>query len=74
MAGCGIYYLWDGERVVYVGQSKDVEKRLSQHAHRGTPFIQAFFDPCAPSELLDREAIAIREFRPVLNEQNSRLN
>lgn len=67
---CGVYYLWDGERVQYVGASRHVERRLSEHQRNGIPFIQAFYDECDPSELDDREAAAIREFRPVLNERN----
>ena len=62
----GIYYLWDGERVLYVGASIDVPSRLRVHA-RNIPFIQAFFDPCTPDQLGEREAAAIREFKPVLN-------
>jgi excinuclease UvrABC nuclease subunit len=68
---CGVYYLWDGECVLYVGASRDVERRLSQHAHNDVPFIQAFYDECAERELLDREAAAIREFRPKLNVLNT---
>lgn len=68
---CGVYYLWDGERVVYVGASMNAEKRIRAHAYKGMPFIQAFFDPCDPADLRDRECAAIREFKPCLNEANT---
>lgn len=72
---CGVYYLWDGERVLYVGASLHVETRLRRHANEGLiPFIQAFFDACSPEELAGKECEAIREFRPVLNEHNARNN
>lgn len=71
--GCGVYYLWDGERVLYVGASVNVTARLYSHFYNGIPFIQAFYDPCTPAELRDKEAAAIKEFRPVLNEQNAYL-
>lgn len=73
MKACGVYYLWDGERVLYVGASVNVQRRLGDHARAGVPFIQAFFDECDPTELQDRETAAIREFKPCLNENNARL-
>lgn len=68
---CGVYYLWDGERVLYVGASTQVERRLASHARGDIPFIEAFFDQCAPEELKSRECAATKEFRPVLNEVNA---
>jgi predicted GIY-YIG superfamily endonuclease len=62
----GIYYLWDGERVIYVGSSVNVEKRIRAHC-QNIDFAGYFCDPCAPSELLTREAEAIKQFRPLLN-------
>jgi excinuclease UvrABC nuclease subunit len=69
---CGIYYLWDGERVLYVGKSTNVRRRLREHARAEIPFIQAFFDPCTADELDSREMAAIREFRPTLNIRTTR--
>jgi len=65
----GIYYLTDGLDVIYVGQSTDIEARIRQHASV-IDFSQVFVDECDLSELRDREAAAIREFNPPLNECN----
>jgi len=72
---CGIYYLVDyvenGVSVVYVGASKDVRKRVGQHVlNQDMIFCDVFVDPCEESELEEREAVAIAEFRPVLLGKN----
>jgi len=63
----GVYYLWDGAQVLYIGASINVERRLRQH-RRNIDFSGYFVDKCEESELRDREATAIREFKPKLNE------
>jgi hypothetical protein len=65
----GVYYLWDGSEVLYIGSSINVERRVAKHAYSGLDFAGYFCDPCRKRELRDREAAAIREFRPLLNEQ-----
>lgn len=65
---CGVYYLWDGERVLYVGQSVNVEARVRQHRSAGIDFAGYFCDECNKSELNRLEAKAIIELRPKLNE------
>ena len=72
---CGIYYLVDyvedGVVVLYVGASKDVGERIRRHQRDGSiKFCDVFFDPCEESELEEREARAIAEFRPVLFGKN----
>ena len=66
---CGVYYLTDGLDVIYVGSSINVEQRI--RSHTTIDFSQVFVDQCDKSELLDREAAAIREFNPPLNERNA---
>jgi len=66
MKTSGVYYLWDGARVIYVGSSVNVEKRIRAH-RRNIDFAGYFCDPCEPSELPNKEAEAIKEFRPLLN-------
>lgn len=68
---CGVYYLWDGERVIYIGASRKVEYRVARHRRTGKRFIAYFCDECEESKLLDNEAASIREFQPILNERNT---
>lgn len=69
---CGVYYLWDGAEVLYVGQSTDVARRISEHRNheRGLDFAGYFVDECPAADLAVREATAIREFKPILNERS----
>jgi len=69
MKRCGVYYLFDGQYVIYIGSTRDLASRISQHRSTHLDFAGFFFDPCPPDCLLDREAAAIREFNPLLNEQ-----
>ncbi len=69
MAMCGVYYLLDGVTVLYVGSSKNIARRLSQHK-RNINFDLYCYDECEESELLSREAEAIKQFHPILNRQS----
>lgn len=64
----GVYYLTDGLDVLYVGSSTNVEARVKKHASR-IDFSQVFVDQYDEHELKDKEAAAIKEFKPPLNEQ-----
>jgi hypothetical protein len=68
---CGIYYLWDGAAVLYVGKATDVERALRWRKWSGIDFCGYFVDECAPEELHDRELAAIKEFRPPYNTTNA---
>ena len=64
---CGVYYLWDGAAVLYVGSSVWVEKRVAYHRRNGViDFCGYFVDECKEEELKAREAAAIAEFKPPL--------
>lgn len=69
----GIYVLFHGDEVVYVGQSKNPQARIGQHAASPVKTFDSFvFIPCA-EEHLDREEVAmIRRFRPKLNTAGNR--
>lgn len=67
---CGVYYLWDGTQVLYIGCSKNIEGRISAHRRR-FDFAGYFIDKCEEGQLLDKEAQAIREFRPKYNIANT---
>ena len=58
----GVYLLWDSNgQLVYVGQSADIARRLTEHRKEGTkPFLRATFFPVADhSDRLRVESILI---------------
>jgi hypothetical protein len=64
----GVYFLWKGDTVVYVGQSKNVTERILQHIHdRTKSFDGISFIPCGPSALLNKERFFIRALLPIHN-------
>lgn len=67
---CGIYFLVRGSSVVYVGQSINVYKRLSEHmGARIIDFDKYHVLPCA-AELMDiLETSYIAKFRPYWNKR-----
>lgn len=63
----GVYFLYLGDRLQYIGQSVEPATRLSQHRHSGKAFDRAFVIP-VPAFMLDNvEGALIRYFRPPLN-------
>jgi hypothetical protein len=65
---CGIYFLVQGDEVVYVGQSVNLHSRISSHIADGhKQFDRVFFRRAAPAELNPLEARFIRVLRPKLN-------
>lgn len=61
----GVYFLLDGDEVVYVGQAVNVYSRIGQHTDKR--FDRYAFVPCA-AEGLDRlESLYIHCLRPRLN-------
>jgi predicted GIY-YIG superfamily endonuclease len=68
---CGIYILSDCGIVVYVGASKNVRGRLYKHRGEGVEFTEVLVEECLEEEFPDKEAAAIKKYRPRLNEQNA---
>lgn len=64
----GIYFLIDGEEVVYVGQSVNVFARISQHKSEGKKFERWCFLPCSAEQLHDTERRYIEAIAPALNQ------
>ncbi|MEN6540846.1 MAG: GIY-YIG nuclease family protein [Mizugakiibacter sp.] len=61
----GVYFLLDGDEVVYVGQAVNVYSRIGQHTDKR--FDRYAFVPCAV-DVLDRlESLYIHCLRPRLN-------
>ncbi|HGA7692125.1 TPA: GIY-YIG nuclease family protein [Salmonella enterica subsp. enterica serovar Virchow] len=61
----GVYFLLDGDDVVYVGQSRNVYSRISSHP--GKNFNRYAFVPCAVEALDKLESLYIHLLRPKLN-------
>ncbi len=65
---CGVYFLIDGDEVVYVGQSVNVAARILQHIACPTKqFNRACYVPVHPDELDDTEKSLITLFAPKHN-------
>jgi hypothetical protein len=60
----GIYFLFQGDTLVYIGQSKNVEKRISTH---NIDYDSYRVIPCAIPDLLRYEKRLINYFKPELN-------
>lgn len=64
----GIYFLCQGDAVVYVGQSVSVGGRIATHIHEGKKsFDRAFFFSWPTYDLNRMEGALIRALRPPLN-------
>jgi len=61
----GVYFLLDGDEVVYVGQAVNVYSRISQHTNKR--FDRYAFVPCAVDALDRLESLYIHCLRPRLN-------
>ncbi len=65
----GVYLLYDGDMLVYVGQTRTLKWRLETHLAEGRKvFDSVAFIPCLPCELLDLEGRYIRAYAPKYND------
>ena len=67
----GIYFLFSGDRLVYIGQSVDVERRVINHAEALT-FDSYGLIECPPEHLDELEAAYILRFKPPENGHDGR--
>ncbi len=64
----GVYFLWQGDAVVYVGQSRDMTRRVLEHAcDRMKQFDGISCKPCHPQALLKKERFFIEALLPRYN-------
>jgi len=69
----GIYFLCEGDEVVYVGQSTALFARIASHrSERRKAFSQVFFLPVLESELDNVEAAFIAALEPRMNGRHPR--
>lgn len=62
-----VYFLIENNRVAYIGQSRNLPSRLSQHEGDGKTWDRVLFIPLPPSDLLRVEAEWIAALAPPLN-------
>lgn len=63
----GIYILFVGDRVTYVGQSQNVMARIASHASKGRLFDSYYVIPCVPDDLDRLERHYIESLTPAEN-------
>lgn len=63
----GIYILFDGDMVTYVGQSKNVLHRLASHSSKGRTFTSYYVIPCLIEDLNRMELHYINALSPPEN-------
>lgn len=75
-SGPGIYFLWRGPALIYIGRSVNVPARLLAHDYAGTwrnrggkviPWDRATAFACRRFDLEDVEKLYIRAYRPQFN-------
>lgn len=68
----GVYLLFDGRRLVYIGMATNIQKRLGDHASgvRGNPMAKwnrYATVACPPDKLRETEARLIADLGPIYN-------
>jgi hypothetical protein len=64
---CGVYFLIQDSRIVYIGQSVNVHARLADHWNGEKRFDRVYWVRCAQRDLAPLEAAYIAQFNPPLN-------
>lgn len=64
---CGVYFLIDGEKIIYVGKSVDIVNRVVKHRYSKVGFQRLAFIECKGKDQLRLEREYIRKFKPMLN-------
>ena len=62
----GIYFLYRNEEIVYIGQSRNLHRRIIQHCY-GKEFDSYSYIQCDESELNDLEFEFIAKHKPMYN-------
>lgn len=63
----GVYLLFLGDELIYVGSSKNMPERAATHRRNGRPFDRAYFIPTEDDEREHLERLLIRIWRPSQN-------
>lgn len=71
----GVYFLFDGDDLVYIGRAANIAKRVGEHSSNryGKKFDSYTFIPCEYQEAQSLEIHLIREHNPKYNEQYAKV-
>jgi hypothetical protein len=64
---CGVYFLWYGPALVYIGQSQNVAVRVGQHKYFNVQFTHATFQLVSWRCVRNYEGNYIRHYEPPFN-------
>lgn len=62
-----VYFLYDNEKLVYIGSSLNLYGRLSQHLKSKKVFNGVYYIPIRPSKLRRIEWCLIKHYKPIYN-------
>lgn len=71
--GTGVYVLWRGDEITYIGKSATFHTRLASHLLTSKEFDAYAFVPVHPDLVNEAEAMLIRELMPRHNVQYARV-
>jgi hypothetical protein len=63
----GVYFLWDGPELVYIGHSQNVGVRVGQHRYFNKPFTHATYEKINQHWARHRERDYVLRYTPRLN-------
>jgi hypothetical protein len=63
----GVYFLWRGPKLLYIGHSLNVSLRVGQHAYFGKKFTRSTYEPCHCHQTRSAEAHYVLRYEPPLN-------
>lgn len=64
----GVYFLYDGEELVYIGQSDNIYRRIGQHISEGVKRFDSFCFYEVGEERIILESYLISKFQPKYNQ------
>lgn len=64
---CGVYMLFREQRLIYVGRSRDIYRRVDDHRSNGREFDYAAVTPCPEADAPWIEAAMIKAMEPAQN-------
>ena len=70
MPKIGVYFLFNKDNLIYIGQSINIFRRLNQHIKNKNFDSYSFIKCDTDSEAIDLEKMLIKKYRPTLNIQH----
>jgi hypothetical protein len=66
-AGCGVYFLWKGPRLIYIGKTNGIGYRLTCHWREGKRFTHATIEDTPEQLAREFERPYVLAYKPRLN-------